>query len=148
MRFIVYSLIFFLGVGVGGYLFTETLTRNFLPYQGCQSNCFSQKQLAGLISSVLLLKVPSLIPKKVMESDTCVAIEHPNPKSKVHFVLFPKHDTKNIGTLTPEDTPYVLGCFAMIRQLINKHHLDYYYVRTNGPGPQEIAYLHFHLVSK
>lgn len=148
MKLIVYSLVFCIGISVGAYLFTDTLPRNLLPYQQCKSNCFSEKQLAGLITSVLLLKVPSLIPTKVMESDTCVAIRHPYPKSRIHFVLFPKHDTKNIATLTTKDSPYVFGCFAMIRQLVLNNKLNHYYVRTNGPGPQEIAYLHFHLISK
>jgi len=63
-------------------------------------------------------------------------------------VLFPKHDVKNIATLTSEDMPYVAGCFAMVRELVERDKLDTYVVSTNGPGRQDIAYLHFHLTAE
>lgn len=62
-------------------------------------------------------------------------------------MLFPKHDTRNITTLTAEDSPYVLGCFAMARELVRRDKLKAYRLETNGPGLQKIAYLHFHLIA-
>jgi hypothetical protein len=53
----------------------------------------------------------------------------------------------NIMSLTPVDIPYVLGCFALARELTSRDHLQAYRLYTNGPELQEIAYLHFHLVS-
>ena len=55
---------------------------------------------------------------------------------------------KNIATLTPQDIPYVVGCFAMVRELVLRDNLSTYEVHTNGPGKQEIAYLHFHLTAE
>jgi hypothetical protein len=43
--------------------------------------------------------------------------------------------------------PYVLGCFAMARELVARDKLQAYRMHTNGPDFQEVAYLHFHLVA-
>jgi diadenosine tetraphosphate (Ap4A) HIT family hydrolase len=61
-------------------------------------------------------------------------------------VLFPKQDVKNIADLTPEDQPYVMGCLALAGALIRANKLESYRLHTNGPGFQEIAYLHFHII--
>ena len=84
----------------------------------------------------------------VAESDKCVAIVHPKPESKYHYVMFPKHDVKNIGELTTEDEPYVMGYFALIPQLVKHSGTRDYRILTNGPGFQDIAYLHFHFMGK
>lgn len=140
--------LFAAGIACGGYLFADTTPRSLLAVGSCQSRCYNANELAGLITSAAILRVPFLIPGVVLESDTCLAIRHPKPEARVHFVLFPKHDTRNIATLTPEDSPYVLGCFALARELVARDKLKAYRLRTNGPALQEIAYLHFHLVAQ
>ena len=77
-----------------------------------------------------------------------MAIRHPRPEAKFHYVLFPKHDTRNITTLTTDDVPYVMGCFALARELVAADGIQKYRVSTNGPALQEVAYLHFHLTSR
>jgi Diadenosine tetraphosphate (Ap4A) hydrolase and other HIT family hydrolases len=141
-------LLFLVGVGCGGYLFSRTLPRQMLPVASCGAHCYSAQELAGLISSVVINRAPALIPGVVMESDTCVSIRYPKPAARVHYVLFPKRDIKNIATLTPDDLRYVAGCFAMVGALVQRDHLEKYRVSTNGPGKQEIAYLHFHLMAE
>jgi len=42
------------------------------------------------------------------------------------------------------DLPYILGCFALAREL----GLQAYRLYTNGPEFQEIPYLHFHLIAE
>jgi len=98
-----------------------------------------------MVTSAAVLRTPELVPGVVMDSDTCLAIKYPRPSRHLHFVLFPKHDVKNIASLTADDVPYVLGCFAMVRELVARDRLQDYVVYTNGPGRQEIDYLHFHL---
>lgn len=136
-----------IGIVCGGYLFSESLPRDFLPFKSCRERCYRPAEIAGLVASAGILRAPFLIPGVVLESDTCLAIRNPRPEEKIHYVLFPKHDTKNIITLTPADTPYVLGCFAVARELVSRDHLKAYRLYTNGPEFQEIAYLHFHLVA-
>ena len=140
--------LFVIGVVCGGYLFSQSLPRSFQAGGSCQARCYMPNEIAGLIMSAAILRAPFLIPSAVLESDTCLAIRHPKPLAKIHYVLFPKHDTRNITTLTPADLPYVLGFLAMARELVLRDKLQAYRFYTNGPELQEIAYLHFHLVSE
>lgn len=146
-RFAIAFVLFALGVACGGYLFSQSLPRSFLAIGSCQGRCYKPKELAGLITSAVIQRAPFLVPGVVLESDTCVAIRHPRPEARIHYVLIPKHDTRNITTLTPQDTPYVMGCFALARELVKRDHLSAYRLYTNGPDLQDISYLHFHLVA-
>lgn len=136
------------GVACGGYLFSKSEPRSILEVASCNNRCYKPNEVAGLIMSAGILRAPFLIPNVVQESDTCLAIRHPIPWGRIHYVLFPKQDIRNITTLTSADTPYILGCFAMIRDLVLRDKLDAYRVYTNGPGYQEVAYLHFHIIAK
>ncbi len=138
--------LFLAGVGCGGYFFSKSLPRSLLPTSACGDHCYSEQEAAGLITSAAILRAPFLVPGVVLESDTCLSIRYPRPHARIHYVLFPKHDVKNIATLTPEDIPFVMGCFAMVRELVQQDKLTDYIVYTNGPARQEIAYLHFHLI--
>jgi diadenosine tetraphosphate (Ap4A) HIT family hydrolase len=146
-QFVIALILFATGVVCGGYLFSQSLSRSFLPFKSCQEHCYKPAEIAGLVSSAAILHAPFLIPGVVLESDTCLAIRHPRPEAKIHYVLFPKHDIRNITTVTPEDSPYVMGCFALARELVSRDRLQAYRLYTNGPELQEIAYLHFHLVA-
>lgn len=151
MRFklvVIAGLLFLAGVGCGAYLFSKSLPRSFLAPTSCGDHCYSESEIAGLMTSAAVLRAPFLVPGVVLESDTCLSIRYPKPKARIHYVLFPKRDVKNIATLTPEDIPYVVGCFAMVRELVMRDKLNTYEVHTNGPGKQEIAYLHFHLTAE
>jgi hypothetical protein len=150
MRFKVFTaaaLLFAAGVACGGYLFSDSIPRAFLAAGSCGEHCYDANELAGMIASIGLLRTPALIPGVVLESDTCLSIHYPRPEGRVHYVLFPKHDVRDIAHLTPDDMPYVAGCFAMVRELVERDRLRDYVVHTNGPERQEIAYLHFHLVA-
>lgn len=141
-------ILFFAGLVCGSCLFSQSLPRNILPFEHCKNHCYTNAEIAGLVTSAAILQAPFLLPSVVLESDTCLAIRNPRPEARIHYVLFPKHDTKNITTLTPVDTLYVLGCFNLARELVTKDSLQAYKLYTNGPGLQEIAYLHFHLVAQ
>jgi hypothetical protein len=137
--------LFGLGLGCGGYLFADSQPRPLLPVGDCTGHCQREKELLGMVTSAAVLRTPKLVPGLVLDSDTCLSIKYPRPSSRVHYVLFPKHDIRNIASLSADDVPYVLGCFAMVRELVARDGLQDYVVYTNGPGRQEIDYLHFHL---
>ena len=141
-------IIFVGGVMCGGYLFSKSLPRSFLATGYCGDHCFSEREIAGLITSIAILRAPFLLPNVVLESDTCIAMRYSRSQAKTHYVLFPKHDVKNIADLTAEDVPYVLGCLAMVRELVSQDKMEAYSLQTNGPAQQKIAYLHFHLEAK
>jgi hypothetical protein len=135
------------GMALGGYLFAHTQPRRFLEMGDCAGSCYRSAELAGFITSVTVQRAPFLLPRRVAESDTCVAIEHPKPMARWHVVLFPKTDIKNIASIAEGDERYVMGCLAMARSLTQSRNLQSYRLFTNGPGKQDIAYLHFHLIS-
>jgi|GEM_PF-479400 len=146
-RILIVSLTFLAGVGVGGYLFSYSQPRSFLALSNCTA-CYRPQDLAGLLTSAGIQRAPGALPMVVKETDRCVAIEHPFPKTRFHFVVFPKKDIKNIADISVDDQAYVLDCLAVIRTLVNENGLWNYRVITNGPGAQDVTYLHFHLVSR
>ena len=141
-------LIFVFGVGAGGYEFAHTQPRSVLVLNKCNGTCYQKKELAGLVTSAGIQRLPGFIPNVVVESDRCVVMVHPHPETRHHYVMFPKHDVKNIVELTAEDQPFVMGCFALIPDLIAKSGTRDYRILRNGPGYQEFAYLHFHFMGK
>ena len=140
--------LFATGVVCGGYLFSQSVPRSFLAYESCNDRCYKAAEIAGLVTSAAILRAPFIIPGVVLESDTCLAIRNPRPEARIHYVLFPKHDIRSITTLTPSDSPYVFGCFALARELVSRDNIKSYRLYTNGLKQQEIAYLHFHLISE
>ena len=140
--------IFAAGIVLGGYLFAGSQPRSFLAVTDCRKSCYQKKDLAGLLASVGIHRVDGAIPLVVKETDRCIAIRHPRPLARLHDVFFPKKDIKNIADISIDDQSYVLDCLALIRAVVmEKGMRDDYRVFTNGPGLQDITYLHFHLVS-
>ena len=92
------------GVGLGGYLFSDSQPRSFLALSNCVS-CYRPSELAGLLASAGIQKAAGAIPLVVKETDRCVAIEHPFHKAKFHFVVFPKKDIKDIAHISVDDQP-------------------------------------------
>jgi len=140
------ALIFFAGLTTGGYLFANSQPRSFLAVTNCVA-CYRPNDLAGLLVSAGIQRTPQVLPHVVKESNRCIAIEHPFPRMRTHFVVFPKKDIRNIADVTPADEPYVLDCLGVIRALVVENGLRNYRVFTNGPDLQDVTYLHFHLVS-
>ncbi len=113
----------------------------------CQ-NCLTHEDLLGLIASVGIQKVPSLMPFVVFETDKTVVIKHPFPQERIHYLIIPKKDIKDIGEISEADTRYLTDFFLVVRGIIEQEKLSKYRFYTNGPGYQEVTYLHFHLVAE
>jgi Scavenger mRNA decapping enzyme C-term binding len=140
------ALFFVLGVALGGYLFAGVQPRSFLDLRNCGSSCYQLNELTGLMASVGLQRAPGLLPKVVKETDRCISVNYPDRKVRLHFIILPKKDIKDIASVSLEDGPFVLECLAHVRALVTEHHLRDYRVYTNGPMKQDVRYLHFHLV--
>jgi hypothetical protein len=141
------SLILVAGIGVGGWLFADTQPRSLLNVAKCDAACLRLSDVAGLVASIGIQKFPAATPFLVAQSNTCVAIRHPYSPHLHHYVFFPRRDIRNIGTLAQGDESYVMGCLALMGRVIADRHLESYRMYSNGPLKQDIAYLHFHLVS-
>ncbi len=141
-------LFFIFGVIAGSYLFSGVQPRSFLSSATCGENCLNSNDLAGLLGSIGVQKFTSAIPSMVKETDKTIAIIHPFPESRVHYVVIPKKDIKNISDVSFEDEEYITDSLRVIGEIIREQNLSEYKVITNGPGYQRVAYLHFHIMSK
>lgn len=137
-----------LGVMLGAYLFSGVQPRSFLSIHKCEEHCLSRKELLGLIGSLVVQKVPGVLPSILMETDKTIAFEHPNPAMPIHYMIVPKRDIKDISDISADDQEYLIDAFAVMRALIEEHHLTNYRIVTNGPGVQQVRYLHFHLLAQ
>lgn len=131
------------GILIGAFFFMDTQPRSLIPVRPCD-RCLVHAELLGLIGSVIVQKTPRILPI-VLETDFNVVIEHPLKKEELHFVVIPKKDIKSAGDFSAGDEPYITDAFAIMRNLIEEHHMDKYRIVTNGPGYQQVNYLHFHL---
>lgn len=150
-------MLFVMGVAIGGYSFSQTQSRTFLSIEHCQ-DCFTPKELAGLIASVGINKFSGLIPRVVFETDKTIVIKNPFgmravqdgdfAAASIDYVIFPKKDIKNIGEISAADAPYIVDAYVAARHIIEENNATNYELMTNGPGFQDISYLHFHLLLK
>jgi histidine triad (HIT) family protein len=137
-----------IGIVIGGYLFHSSTPRSFLAVNQCSNTCLKPNELAGLIASVGIQTAPGLIPKVYKETDKSLAIENPFPQAKVHYLIVPKKDIKDISQLSESDKEYLDDAYALMTNIIREKRLTNYQIVTNGPGYQHVTYLHFHLISK
>jgi histidine triad (HIT) family protein len=136
-----------IGVMLGGYLFANTRPRSFLALSSCEGTCLQTNELLGLLTSVGIQRFPGLIPKVVKETDKTIVIEHPRPQARLHYLVIPKRDIKNIAELSDSDNEYLIDAFKVAREIIKENNLTDYRLTTNGPGYQGVTYLHFHLTA-
>jgi histidine triad (HIT) family protein len=88
------------------------------------------------------------LPSVVEETDKTVAMKSPEPLAKIDYLILPKKDILDIGDLSSDDASYVADAFEVMADLVRKEHLADYKVITNGPGFQQVRYLHFHLLAQ
>ena len=136
------------GILTGGYLFSHSQPRSFLAINRCQ-NCWTYEDLWGLLASVGIQKFSGgLTPLKVCETEKTIAIKYPLSSGRLHFIIFPKKDIKNIGQVSEANAQYFTDAFFVARWIIEKEKLSKYQFYTNGPDEQNVTYLHFHLVDE
>jgi hypothetical protein len=137
-----------IGVLAGGYLFSDTRARSFLALNNCEGSCLQPNELVGLLTSVGIQRFPSLLPGVVKETAKVIVMEHPSPHARLHYLVIPKQDVKNIGELSDADREYLFESFAVMSEIIKEKNLVDYQIITNGPGYQGVTYLHFHFIAR
>jgi histidine triad (HIT) family protein len=137
-----------IGIAIGGYLFSRTQPRSFLALNKCGGTCYQANELLGLLTSLGIQRFPALLPAVVKETDKTIVIEHPAPEARIHYLVIPKKDIKNIGELSDADRESLIDGFRVVAELIREKDLVNYRVTTNGPGYQAATYLHFHLTAR
>ena len=144
MLYVLALFTFLAGLLVGGLLFSDSKPRSLLSIFEC-GNCLAPNDIAGLFASVVVQKMPRLIPDVILETDKTIVFKHPRPRYRIHYIFVPKKDIKNIGELTDVDSEYIIDLFSTIVAVVNKLGTKNYKLWTNGPEKQDVTYLHFHL---
>ncbi len=140
-----------LGIGVvlGASLFRSVEPRSLLAWNACrEGSCLRLNEVTGLAAALGITYAADALPQVVHETAYSLVLRHPLPEARVHYVVIPKKDIKNIGELSDADKAYLLDAFALMQELIKQDHLTKYIIKTNGPGYQDVAYLHFHLMAE
>lgn len=137
-----------LGYAGGAVSFVDTQARPLPDIHKCAptDECLTDPEVLGLMTSVWLHLAPGSTPNIVARSKECVAIRSPKPAAYVDLVFFPTHDIRNLLEMAPGDEKYALGCIDLMRQVAGERGMRNWRIVSNGPGKQEIAYLHFHLI--
>lgn len=114
-------------------------------WQRSRGGMFKRHELAGFLGGSLVQFAPSMLTRVVYTTDKTIVFHHPRPKHAMHLMFVPRKDIKNVGELTPEDQAYVADLLLTVSAMVDRYQLSNYRLWTNGPGKQDVAYLHFHL---
>lgn len=129
-------------------MFSRSIPRNFLSANLCRESCFSKKEALGLLASIGIQNLGENLPSIIYETNKTLVfdMQYPYPPDKIHYVVVPKRDIKDLASANKEDLEYLQDSFAVISNIVKEKNYQKYRVITNGPGYQEVTYLHFHLV--
>lgn len=140
---------FVLGLVIGGWLMRDVRPRSVFAADDCkQGSCFRLNELTGLAAAIGIQRVPSIMPYVVFQTDKSIVFSNPLPEAKYHYIIVPKKDIKSSQELGPEDQGYLIDAYAAMNRLIREKDLKTYLIKTNGPGYQDVGYLHFHLIGE
>jgi histidine triad (HIT) family protein len=106
----------------------------------CRPGCF----LAGWIFTHMSFAIPV---RRLRETVTLLAFQHPKPSHPFHVILIPKRDIRSFMDLEPAD-PFLADLIITVRSLVTEYHLTAYRLIVNGGEYQDFPHLHFHLVSE
>lgn len=137
-----------MGIAIGGFLFSDTVKRPFIDISRCDQYCLKTSELAGLLASVGIQVTDGNLPTVIFETDKTLVfdIQYPYPPDKIHYAVVPKKDIKDTSQLTEEDKEYIADAYFVMGKIVNENNYTKYRILANGPGYQEVAYLHFHLI--
>lgn len=86
---------------------------------------------------------------KLIETKHWIAFHHPQPSYPIHILLVPKKALPNLLAVSPIDTELISELIPTVQKIVTDQNLDQtgYRLIVNGGAYQDIAQLHFHLVS-
>lgn len=144
MSWLLLLLVFGLGFVVGASLMRQQ--RRYPPPPAKPRRVMPPLQeYAGLLAALSIPYTSRLLPQIEAETPMTVVFRHPAPKYPLHVMFVPKKDIRDVGDLSEEDNAYLTDLFACMTRFIREHRLDRYRIWSNGPGYQDVTYLHFHL---
>jgi len=106
-------------------------------------------KIVGRLIGWVFEHMPNLLPvKRILETDNLLVFEHPKPVYALHLLIIPKKAISDFSKVDG-DSEIWKQLPAVVASLVKKFNLqnDGYRLITNVGEYQEVAQLHFHLVS-
>lgn len=91
-----------------------------------------------------------LIPvQRLRETPALLAFHHPQPSYPLHILIVPRRAYRSLMELDPEDAVFQHDLIETVQSLVREFRLEAggYRLITNGGAYQEVAVLHYHLIS-
>ncbi len=87
--------------------------------------------------------------RRLRETQSLVAFHHPRPSNPVHILLVPMKAIASLTELRAGDQDFIADLFPTVQGLVAEFGLETtgYRLVVNGGPYQDIAVLHFHLIS-
>ena len=85
--------------------------------------------------------------KRLRETETLLAFEHPKPSYQFHVLLVPKRAIASLKDFDSKDTAFLSDLYSTVQSLVEEFHLSAYRLVVNGGEFQDFPQLHFHLIS-
>ncbi len=85
--------------------------------------------------------------KRLRETETLLAFEHPKPAYPFHVLLVPKKAVASLMELDTKDLALLSDLYSTVQSLVEEFHLPAYRLIVNGGEYQDFPQLHFHLIS-
>ena len=111
---------------------------------------FANTTLGKFIIRILFTKASFMLPvKRLRETDTLIAFEHPKPDYPIHILLMPKLELPNFMALEASNPAFMADLVSTAQSLVDELGLDKtnYRLIVNGGSNQHFPHLHFHLIS-
>lgn len=111
---------------------------------------FLKTKIAKVIAGIVFSRASFLIPvKRLRETDSWMAFNHPHPSYPVHIVIIPKRRIANWLALPIDDLPLYSEFIGITLGMIRDFCLEEagYRLIINGGKYQSFPQLHFHLVA-
>lgn len=105
---------------------------------------------AGWLIAFVLARAAFLLPlKRLYETETLLAFHHPQPAYPLHILIVPRRRLPGFTALGGGDALFLQELVAAVRYLVETLDMEPsgYRLIVNGGAYQDVAQLHFHLVS-
>ncbi|MDX1414780.1 MAG: HIT domain-containing protein [Candidatus Promineifilaceae bacterium] len=104
------------------------------------------RRILGFLFAHMSFAIPA---KRLRETNTLLAFHHPQPSYPLHILIVPKRSRGGLMDLSPIDNDFLLDLIAAVQSLVREFDLELpgYRLISNGGSYQDVAQLHFHLVS-
>jgi histidine triad (HIT) family protein len=109
-----------------------------------------QRWAGGIIGWIFAHMSFAIPVHRLRETDSLLAFQHPSPAYPVHILIVPKRAYASLLDLPPQDAAFLTDLVEMVQSLVRELGLEGkgYRLVVNGGEYQDVAQLHFHLISE